>query len=219
MDRVRRLPLSWIPCSYQEGNSEKAGRTLGGALGFPWWYWWRRNVDNTQYCSEYTSSWWKRHRHPDATWSFPTHQDTDRAVSLSHPSFVFVVWKHRCPGIQEGLYHPLLVESGKQHGHSHGACYWECSLCDVKQPPNDAKRWRCTICKKKRSVMTNAFFKDAKVSIPNWLRFITEMESPSAPHNSTAPCINNTHIRFQVTRRYRQHSLAEREKESTLLQL
>ena len=57
-------------------------------------------------------------------------------------------------------------------------------MCDVQQPPNEAIsatkkvsdqwRWRCNSCKKERSVRTDAFFKDAKVSIPNWLRFITE---------------------------------------------
>ncbi len=38
----------------------------------------------------------------------------------------------------------------------------------------DMWRWRCTSCKKERSVRSEAFFKDANVGIPDWLRFIGE---------------------------------------------
>ena len=35
VDRVWSLPLSWIPCGHQKGNSEKAERTLGERWDFP----------------------------------------------------------------------------------------------------------------------------------------------------------------------------------------
>ena len=37
---------------------------------------------------------------------------------------------------------------------------------------SDKWRWRCTGCKRERSVRTDAFFKDANVPISDWLRFV-----------------------------------------------
>ena len=59
---------------------------------------------------------------------------------------------------------------------------------------SDQWRWPCTKCKKVRSVRADAFFKDAKVSVPNWLRFIVEWSRhPHATNQqlraSTVPAI------------------------------
>ena len=65
-----------------------------------------------------------------------------------------------------------------------------CGTCvrPMKESPTsktkDGFRWRCTgECKGERTIKYESFFRDANVTVPEWLRFIIEWSSPVAKFN------------------------------------